>query len=295
MTTALVLGAGGPLGWVFHLGVVEALRERDGADPAGFDRILGTSAGAAIAAGLGSGATTAETLAALTTPPTEEDMARMREVRDQVRTKPWRVIRPLRPRLITKSLSAPVTAAVGMLPRGVFPTGPLRSVLDRDVDGWPANVWIPAVRVRDGELVVFGRDDVGGPFDLADAVEASSAVPVMFQPKAIGGESYVDGGVASATNTGQLVGEGFDTIVVSSVASRDGRSPARMRARRQLNQEIAALEAAGTRTVVLTPTVEFAALASGFPRRNGDRAAEIVDAARQVARTQLDASGLALS
>ncbi|MEM8922095.1 MAG: patatin-like phospholipase family protein [Actinomycetota bacterium] len=293
MSTALVLGSGGPLGWVFHLGVVEALRERYGVDPAAFDRLIGTSAGAAIAGAVASGATTAETLAALTTGPSEDDMATMRGVRDDVRSTPWRLLRPLAPGLAPSlALRRPVTALAGVLPRGVFPTGPLRSVIDRPVDAWPPNLWITAVRVDDGALVVFGRDEIDGHVDLADAIEASSAVPVMFQPKRIGDQHYIDGGVESATNVGLLADAGFDRIIVSSISARQGRRPGRLRARHQLRGEIAAVEAGGASVAVVTPSEEFAVLAGGFPRGNGDRAPEIVDAARRLATAQLETAGL---
>lgn len=45
----LALGAGGTIGWTFHLGVLEGLRAVTGLGPADLVAIVGTSAGGAIA------------------------------------------------------------------------------------------------------------------------------------------------------------------------------------------------------------------------------------------------------
>ena len=78
MSVGIVLGAGGPLGWAYHLGVIEGVREAIGREPARADRIVGTSAGAAIAATLLTGTPTAEVLDLISTPPSSEDRERMR-------------------------------------------------------------------------------------------------------------------------------------------------------------------------------------------------------------------------
>ena len=61
----LVLGAGGSLAWVYHLGVLEGLRDSGLVDPDRVSRVVGTSAGAAVGAAMIAGTTTEEFLAAL--------------------------------------------------------------------------------------------------------------------------------------------------------------------------------------------------------------------------------------
>lgn len=278
MTVGLVLGAGGALGWAYHLGVLEGVRAAIDRDPAEADRIVGTSAGAAIAATLLGGAPTDEVLELISTPPSEDDRERMRAAREGVTRNPLRALRPLAPGLVRRIGRAGfTTAAVGLLPSGVFPTIPLRRfAVD---DAWPAPLWVPTLRVDDGEVVVFGRDPV--PVSLGDAIEATSAMPALFQPKVIDGVRYIDGAVASATHADTLIPEAPGTVLISSPMTRPGRGPIRARARRQLAKETRALEAAGARTVVLEPDATVLAAAEGFPRANPGAGRAIVDAARR--------------
>ncbi len=278
MSVGIVLGAGGPLGWAYHLGVLEAVREELGHDPAHADRIVGTSAGGAIAASLLAGASTDDVLAAITTPPSDEDMARFRAAAAQMR-KPWKRLRPLSPRLLLSlGRQGGVTTLVGLLPAGVFPTFGLRRFPIHGLDHWPESLWMPSVRVDDGQLVVFGRDRTD--VDIADAIEATAAVPGMFQPKVIGGERYVDGAVASATHADLLVDGGHKRVLVASPMTRPGSGLVRRRARRQLGDEIRALTAVGTRTIVVEPDDSVMAIADGFPRTNPAAGPAIVAAAR---------------
>ncbi len=173
------------------------------------------------------------------------------------------------------------TALVGLLPAGPFPTPMLRRFAATTT--WPERLWVPSVRLDDGQTVVFGRDHQ--PATLGDALEASSAVPGVFQPKMIDGARYVDGAVASSTHADALVPEELDVVLISAPTARDGGGPIRARARRSVEREAQALRAAGSRTIVLTPNAAVVEAAEGFPRRQSD-AAGIVEAAR---RQTLDA------
>ena len=285
MTLGIALGAGGPLGWAFHLGVFEGVRQALGAEPLHVDRIVGTSAGGAVAASLLSGATAEDVLQAIGQPMSDEEQAQMRAAMAARRS--WlRLLRPLAPRTAIRRLPGdPVTAAVGLLPGGVFPTTPMRRFPVDATMSWPDSLWLPSVRMDTGDLVVFGRDRHG--VDMRDAVEATSAVPGMFRPKLIDGIAHVDGAVASATNADLLTADGHDVVIVSSVMSRPGRTPVRARARRQLRREVAALRQRGTHTVVIEPSAEFVALAAGWPRSGAERGPAIVAAAARQTAAEL--------
>ena len=83
---------------------------------------------------------------------------------------------------------------------------------------WPEQpFWVAAVRLSDGERVVFGRDDLRAT--AAEAVRASCAVPVLFEPVTLDGRQYVDGGVHSYTNVDLMGPPAFDLVVVSSPMS----------------------------------------------------------------------------
>ena len=277
MRIGLVLGAGGSLGWVFHLGVLEGLRRGLEQEPAESARIIGTSAGAAIAAGLVSGATTDEIVTAMVTPPTDAEMAIMQSARQESR-RFARWLRPSSPRLLALTGSGlGLGALVGLLPAGIFPTITLRRFPNHGSAPWPPALWIPAVNLETGRLLVIGRDRTDIP--IIDAIEATAAVPALFLPKEIDGDRYIDGAVRSPTNADLLCPEAaeLDLIVVSSPMTRPGRGPVRVRARRQLRDEAAQLRRSGTRVVTIEPDEDVLALAEGFPRNRPDAAPAVIE------------------
>ena len=113
----------------------------------------------------------------------------------------------------------PLHAAVGLLPRGTRTTEALQQrMAELHPEPWPAaRFWVPAVRLSDGERVVFGRDDLQAT--AAEAVRASCAVPVLFEPVTVGGRRYIDGGLHSYTNADLMGPPAFDLVVVSSPMS----------------------------------------------------------------------------
>jgi NTE family protein len=284
----LVLGAGGATAWVFHTGVLRTLEEDRGLLPADAAVIVGTSAGSAVAAGVRAGETPDTIYRAAITPPTAEERDTMRE---ELRSA-QRIWRPLSPGLARHALPGgrgAGLAVAGLLPPGLFPTRWVERFPGMDrLTEWPEGLWIPAVRAADGEVVVFGRDrrDVS----VAAAAEASSAIPGMFRPKWIGGEAFVDGGVASSTHADLLIGSGIRLAVISAPMSKPVARPFAVLARRQLAAEVAALRTAGIETVVVRPSAEAVAAARGFPRRNPGAAPLIADHAVAATRLALAAA-----
>src|SRR5207237_9971213 len=128
-------------------------------------------------------------------------------------------------------------------------------------DDWPQrSLWICALRLRDGQRVVFGRDDVWVP-DVGTAVEASSAIPGYLQPVAIGSDTYVAGGAHSPSNADLVAGLGLDLVIVISTMSAPWTalrpSPSigsRALASWVLEREVRAVRASGTPVRVLAPT-----------------------------------------
>jgi len=109
--------------------------------------------------------------------------------------------------LQTETVSEPVRRAViaARLPSHDWPDRPLR---------------LTAIDTETGELVVFDRDS---GVDLVDAVAASCAVPGAWPPVTIAGRRYMDGGVNSSVNIG--VADDCDTAVVLVPAGADTPSP----------------------------------------------------------------------
>lgn len=269
----LVLGGGGVLGGAWMTGALDAIREVDGVDPAGFDVMVGTSAGSFLAALLGSGAGVDGLVdlyhgrrpAGL--PPDAE------YERDSGGPLPMRPrLRLGSPRLLaqtvrnTRSLN-PNTALAALMPEGRGSLGRVRQVVEQwtPPGAWcphPA-VWVTALEYDSGSRVVFGRDGAP-PIGLSDAVVASCSIPGWFEPLAAHGRRYVDGGAWSVANADVVAGQGLDEVYVvvpmaslvvdrpRSLFARLERRWRRMNARRVL-AEIASVRAEGTRVTLITP------------------------------------------
>ena len=106
-----------------------------------------------------------------------------------------------------------------LAPGGTTSSNSSAALRELERPAWPEpDLWICAVRRRDGRRVVFGRPgSPEAPIHLA--VAASCAVPGYFAPVQIGGRSYIDGGVHSPTNAAVLRGAGLDVVIVISPMS----------------------------------------------------------------------------
>jgi NTE family protein len=291
----LVLGAGGIVGAAYHAGVLGALAEA-GWDAREADVVVGTSAGSGVGATLRAGLAPSDHLArAVDEPLSAEGSALLAAVgppqplRLPTRRSPGTVAAPVPANLGLLARSAlrpwrlrPGVALAGLLPAGTFPSAVVGDRVRALHDRWPArSLWICALRLRDGELVVFGR--AGAPeTDVGSAVEASSAIPGYFTPVGIDGERYVDGGAHSPTNSDLLAdttrAPELDHVVVISPMSATPRALRRpslwarpMHARR-LADEVRVLRRSGIAVHVFQPTpADVAAMganAMAFDRRN---------------------------
>jgi NTE family protein len=280
----LVLGGGGVVGQAYHAGVLAVLEHDFGFDARKADMIVGTSAGSITGTLLRLGVR-AEDLAAWTVKaPLSDDGDLLRHIAEtpvpelaplrplQMLTRPMRLPgRHLVQRALTRPWSfRPLAAGMTLLAPGRHDIVEQLAAL-REIEGpqWPEPaLWICAVRRRDGRRVVFGRPrSPNAPIHLA--VAASCSVPGYFAPVVIGGRSYIDGGVHSPTNAALLRGTGLDlVIVVSPMSGAAGWRPdfyaaSRRHASRILKREVAALEAAGIRTVVFEPRAAELEVMSG--------------------------------
>jgi NTE family protein len=215
-----------------------------GLDAASADVVVGTSAGALVAASL-----------------------RRYAQAGPMPPRPRPAHRPLSQRgLILDLARRPRQAVNSLLLRPEFATG--RLDVSFIVEGlrrahgmsWPtAELWIVAVRRRDGRRVVFGRHGTPAT-DVGSAVAASCAIPFYFTPIEIDGEQYIDGGVHSPTNADLLAGLDLDLVLVSSPMSVDLRTararvdlPIRLRFQHQLRGETWVLRRRGLRLLTVEP------------------------------------------
>jgi NTE family protein len=272
-SVALVLGAGGVTGGAFHAGVLSALVDATGWDARRAALVVGTSAGSATGGALRAGLSARDMAArARGDGLSPEALAILRAANLPPGSPPVptgarvRVGRPVAPEVLGAALRRPwrirpSAVMAGLLPEGSVPTEGISSAMDAmHRRGWPADsLWICALRVRDGALVVFGRD--GAPkATVGQAVAASCAIPGFFAPVEIDGERYVDGGAHSLTNVGQVATGGFDLVLVSAPLSRAGTrrytpgGAIREVGRLQLRAELQRLRQRGVDVVTFQPT-----------------------------------------
>src|SRR4051812_29681686 len=203
----LVLGAGGVLGEAWMGGLLAGLHEATGFDPRECQHFVGTSAGSIIAAGLAAGvdpASRLEQLPGQPAGPVESDGPRsliggaLRFGREAGATA-FAPLAALALRSTAMSGAAVRRAALARVPAGKRSLSGLGSAIAKlDLD-WDGRLLVVAVEVESGRRVVFGMPDETR-LSVADAVEASCAIPGVFRPMRAGGRTYVDGGAWSLTN-----------------------------------------------------------------------------------------------
>jgi NTE family protein len=306
----VVLGAGGAVGHAYHAGVLAALEDATGWDPRDAEVIVGTSAGSVVGSLLRAGFAAPDLAARSTGDPVSPEaiaLARRAEldgVRGGVPSRPPRrrgLPRMASPALLARAalrpfwMNRPGVMLAGALPAGGVPAE-LVAAAFRPLFGsdWPArDLWLVAVRLRDGRRVVFGRE--GAPAaHVADAVAASCAIPGFFEPVTIGGVAYVDGGSHSPTNADLLAERELDLVIVSSPMSVAGNRlrpsldlPARRMCRLYLGQEAARIRRLGVPVLAFQPTGRDLAQ-MGLNAMDQSRRAPVTRQARQSALEKLE-------
>ncbi|MFF4656200.1 patatin-like phospholipase family protein [Streptomyces sp. NPDC001381] len=282
----LVLGCGGTLGAAWTTGALHSLQRALRWDPRHAEVLVGTSAGAELAALLGAGVGVEDLLAA--------QLARVGARADLTghfaappRALPPRpALFPGSPRLARHALgrTVPLVAGLsGLLPQGRGDAARLAALADvlAPAGGWVAHpaTWLVATDFDTGRRTVFGHPDTP-PAALRDALRASWAVPGWFPPVRIDGRRYADGGILSTASADLLVPRGLDEVYVVAPMSSTAPGPRRGLGRaeallrramtRTLDAECAALRATGTRVVRIEPTAADLEVAGGNfmdPRR----------------------------
>lgn len=281
--TALVLGAGGPVGYAFHAGALAALHDACGWDVRAAGLVVGTSAGAGVAALLRAGLSGSHLHARACGKPLGcadahaiASRVRRPDARQKTAPRGWRPVAPQYLLHVAKRpwAARPARLVAALLPAGRADLSDYADCLTSLFEGrWPeASLWITAVRARDGKVVAFGRDDAPCT-TVGHAVAGSSAVPGVYAPICIDGERYVDGGMASAVHVRLAVeSPKIRTLVVSSPLSRMPGMRAMLRA------EIRHAQRQGVDVIALEPGPETIR-AMGWNPMDAARGAAVAEAA----------------
>ena len=99
---------------------------------------------------------------------------------------------------------------IGLFKKGLYNASPLKKLIKKNInaDRISTQLRLATVSLSSGSLRVFTEEDS----NLLDAVYASAAYPVMFEPVKIGEEWYTDGGLRDLTPLKQAIEAGADEI-----------------------------------------------------------------------------------
>ena len=250
-TRALVLAGGGAAGNAWELGLIAGLSDA-GVDVTGADLVIGTSAGATVAAQVTSGRPPAELYAAILT-----EVAQPRA--GSARPNPGRVPALSGPSYLEWSNAVIGSARNASDMRRRMGAAALQRDSSDGADGarwrdivasrlptrhWPQQrVLITAVDARTGEPVVFDRHS---GVDLVDAVAASTSA---MSPYPIGEDRYLGGGYRRSENADLAAGCG--RVVVLSPFGGRTRMP--LEWGMDLATQVAELRAAGSTVETVFP------------------------------------------
>ena len=238
---ALVLGGGGVAGIAWITGLLTGLAER-GRDVTGAELIVGTSAGSAVAAQLGSGLPLDELFARQADPalqaaeiPAEIDFEKFAAQFGAIFAEPTSFAE-IRRRMGKLALDA---ETVSEADRRAVVASRLPS------HAWPERrIVLVAVDAESGEPRLFDR---ASGVELVDAVAASCAVPGIWPAVTIEGRRYVDGGIRSGENADYAAGFARVTII----APMGAESP--LPVEKPLLSVVEELRAGGAEVTVIAP------------------------------------------
>ncbi|MER6031077.1 patatin-like phospholipase family protein [Streptomyces sp. NPDC001851] len=193
-STAVVLGGGGLAGIGWTIGVLAALEEQGLLRLDSADCVIGTSAGAAVAAAV----LQAESAGA------EFDRIVRKSLRNN-ELAPAVALADVLPDVLAVHSSGDSPAVktrhfiqLSRQHAGIDPSRRRAAIAGRvKSDTWPSDrLYITAVRADGSRTVFTSASGVG----LVDALTASCAVPGLWPEMRIGGEDYIDGGTFSLTH-----------------------------------------------------------------------------------------------
>jgi NTE family protein len=261
----LVLGGGGRQGDAWLTGVLAGIEDSGGFDLRSCDYFVGTSAGAVVAARLAAGEV-------LRRPrergfPTRPEASSKRvgaasggrsPLPNWAVTSAMAIAAPFADiglRITTRPGRGVRAAALRAVPNAGMSLDNLQDTVEAGGARFDGRLRVVAVDRMSGERVVFGAPGAS-PATVAQAVAASCAVPLMFEPVAIGERDYVDGAVWSATNADVApVDRDAVVLVLNPSASRFGPFSVILRAasRAAMLIEASALIARGARVHIIAP------------------------------------------
>jgi NTE family protein len=262
-----VLGGGGITGAAYEMAALMSIQLATGWDPDQAEVVVGTSGGAFVTALVRNEALTLDSLVM----PNDDRNDVAERIRRHVFTRNagvqvrhWvrhGIVPGLRDPGLTLFLGSPAPYQATGVNEWVT-----SQIGEECAERWPAKpTAVIAFDIAARRRVVFGAESAPQAC-LADAVAASSAIPLLFRPYPIDGRLYVDGGVVSGTHADVVLGseKPLDLVLVLAPMAADvSRKRARFHEKmfdrvgqRSLTEEIALIKEAWPHceVVVLSPS-----------------------------------------
>lgn len=260
MSTALMLGGGGPVGMAWELGLLSGVM-RSGVDLASLDLVVGTSAGSAVGAWLRRRDVTAEEFFERLKAANAELgglMGKLMAADPQAARGPAALLDAMNKAAEAGGDAVTSNQAIGELAvRAPTISESAHVALFERLVGleWPSAFLCEGIDVDSGELQTW---DQGSDVSLGRAVAASCAWPGAFPAVAIAGRRFMDGGLWDGMNP-QLAA-GHNTVICVScdpLASAEGSPAASARRVQNLKAGLEDLGKNGAQVVVVEPDSRF--------------------------------------
>jgi predicted acylesterase/phospholipase RssA len=228
----LALASGGMLGGVYEVGALRALEEAiAGLDLNRLDVYVGVSAGAFVGAHIVNGITVTDMVRGLRAGPGEEHLfdpaiffvPAFRELRKRGLQAPLTCLETLSQVLTGadgSGFAEGIEGLAGLLPLCLFDNEAIRDYLHRlfsrpgrtdDFRRLQRRFFVISTNLDTGGPVIFGRKGLD-QVPISHAVQASTAVPGLYQPVDIEGLTCVDGVLLKTMHATVALGEGADLL-----------------------------------------------------------------------------------
>jgi len=229
----LALASGGILGGVYEVGALRALEEAvQGLDLNQLEVYVGVSAGAFVGAHLVNGITVTELVKGLRSEPGEGNLfdtsiffrPALGELRTRALQLPWLIADNLMRLLDGAEDASFLSRLAGLapsLPVCLFDNEAIRDYLHRvfslpgrtdDFRELPRKLFVVATNLETGEAVLFGQGAME-QVPISRAVQASAAVPGLYQPVEVEGRVCVDGVLLKTVHSAVALERGADLLL----------------------------------------------------------------------------------
>lgn len=228
----VALAGGGPLGAFYELGTLQALADCiEGLDLCELHAYAGVSSGSMLAAGLANGLTPVDIGRIVISNDSGHDPAHpglflrpaFREYARRIGSIPrlvWSAAGQYARAPLAQSIAELLAPFAAAMPAGLFDSAPLERYLRKlyssggrsnDFRKLRRRLFIVATNLNTGEPALFGEPGMDH-VPISRAVQASSALPGLYAPVEIDGETYADGALLRTMHASVVLEAGADLL-----------------------------------------------------------------------------------